>query len=174
MLRGGIIGFGRMGITHSSILKSHPDVRIVAICDTHGLVRNSAQKYLGVEAYESYGEMLAKTALDFVVVATTTGAHKETVKAALARKLHVFVEKPFTLDPEEGRELVSLAQQGSLVNQVGYVVRFNDVFIQVKKLLDARALGDLPPKRRYRSTLRHESQTDLYRVCQPCAIYLRR
>lgn len=143
MLRGGIVGFGRMGITHFSILNSHPDVRIVAICDTHALVRSSAKKYLGVEAYENYGDMLGKTALDFVVVATPTAAHKETVKAALARKLHVFVEKPFTLDPEESRELVSLAKEGGLVNQVGYVIRFNDVFMQVKKLLDARALGNL-------------------------------
>lgn len=143
MLRGGIIGFGRMGITHFSILNSHPDVRIAAICDTHGVVRKSAEKYLGVEAYEDYGKMLDEMDLQFVVVATPTGSHKETVKSALARKIHVFVEKPFTLNPEEGRELVSLAEGCAAVNQVGYVIRFSDVFMQVKKLLDRHALGDL-------------------------------
>jgi predicted dehydrogenase len=132
-----------MGITHFSILNSHPDVRIVSICDTHALVRKNAQKYLGVEAYEDYERMFSKMDLDFVVVATPTATHQETVKAAVSRKLHVFVEKPFTLNPDEGRELVSLAEQGGLVNQVGYVIRFNDVFMQVKKLLDMHALGDL-------------------------------
>ena len=32
---------------------------------------------------------------------------------------------------------------GKVVNQVGYVCRFNDVFMQVKALLDKKALGDL-------------------------------
>jgi predicted dehydrogenase len=143
MLRGGIVGLGRMGVTHYSILNSRPDVAIVAVCDNHALVYKGAQTYLGVEAFETYGEMLDKSTLDFVVVATPTVAHKEAVKAALDRKLHVFVEKPFTLDPTEGRELVTLAEQSRLVNQVGYVIRFNDVFVQVKKLLDGNALGDL-------------------------------
>jgi len=143
MLRGGIIGFGRMGITHCSILNSHPDVRIVSISDTHGLVRKSAQKYLGVAAYEDHDKMLQEMNLQFVVVATPTASHKEMVKVALARKVHVFVEKPFTLNPDESRELVSLAEQATAVNQVGYVIRFNDVFMEVKKLLDMHALGDL-------------------------------
>ena len=143
MLRGGIIGFGRMGLTHFSILNSHRDIRIVSICDTHAVVRSSAEKYLGVQAYEDYGRMLSKGELDFAVVATPTASHKETVKAALGRKLHVFVEKPFTLNGEEGRELVALAEQSGVVNQVGYVIRFSDVFMQVKRLLDRHALGDL-------------------------------
>jgi predicted dehydrogenase len=115
MLRGGIIGFGRMGITHFSILNSHPDVRIVSICDTHALVRNSAQKYLGVEAYEDFHRMFDEMGLHFVVAATPTASHRETVRSALAHNLHVFVEKPFALDAEEGRALVSMAEQSRLV-----------------------------------------------------------
>jgi scyllo-inositol 2-dehydrogenase (NADP+) len=143
MLRGGIIGFGRMGITHFSILNSHPEVRIVSVCDTHALVRKTAQKYLGVEAYEDVQRMLSEMDLQFVVVATPTAGHKEPVRLALARKLHVFVEKPFALNLEEGQELVLLAGESATVNQVGYVIRFNDVFMQVKRLLDMHALGDL-------------------------------
>lgn len=142
-LRGGVVGFGRMGITHFSILNSHPKVQIAAICETHAFVRKNARKYLGVEVYEDYAEMLDDMDLQFVIVATPTASHKKIVKSSLARKIHVFVEKPFTLNPEEGRELVSLAQQNSLVNQVGYVIRFNDVVGQVKRLLDAGLLGDL-------------------------------
>ncbi|HXK36908.1 MAG TPA: Gfo/Idh/MocA family oxidoreductase, partial [Candidatus Paceibacterota bacterium] len=142
-LRGGIIGFGRMGITHFSILNSHPEVRIVSICDTHALVRRTAKKYLGVEAYEDFHRMLSDVDLQFVVVATPTADHGEPVRLALARKLHIFVEKPFALNPEEGQELMFLAGDGAVVNQVGYVIRFNDVFMQVKRFLDMRLLGDL-------------------------------
>ena len=132
-----------MGITHFSILGSHPEVRIVAVCDTHSFVRKNAEAYLGVKAYNTYEEMLEETELDFAVVATPTATHKEAVEGAVRRRLHVFVEKPFTLNPAQGRELVLLAQEAGIVNQVGYVIRFNDVFLQVKKLLSAKVLGEL-------------------------------
>jgi predicted dehydrogenase len=143
MLQGAIIGFGRMGITHFSILNSRPDVRIAAICDTHSFVRRNVEKYLRVQAYSDHEKMLKNTELDFVVIATPTATHKEASRSALQRGLHVFVEKPFTLNPAEGRELLSLVQGSDRVNQVGYVLRFGDVFMQVKKLLDLQAIGDL-------------------------------
>lgn len=34
MLRGGVIGFGRMGLTHFSILNNHPQVEFVAVADS--------------------------------------------------------------------------------------------------------------------------------------------
>jgi predicted dehydrogenase len=143
MLRGGIIGFGRMGITHFSILNSRQDVQIAAICDTHSFVRKNVEKYLHVEAYSDHETMLRNTELDFAVIATPTATHKETARCALQRGLHVFVEKPFTLNPSEGRELFSLVQSGDRVNQVGYVLRFSDVFMQVRSLLESRAIGEL-------------------------------
>ena len=41
MLRAGFIGFGRMGITHFSILNTHPAVKIVAICDPSKSMKGS-------------------------------------------------------------------------------------------------------------------------------------
>ncbi|MHC4169519.1 MAG: Gfo/Idh/MocA family protein, partial [Planctomycetota bacterium] len=78
-----------------------------------------------------------------VIVATPTGTHAEIAKYAIHSKLHIFVEKPFALNVQQGEELVAMVKGKKLVNQVGYVIRFNDVFIQVKKLLDAGVLGDL-------------------------------
>jgi predicted dehydrogenase len=132
-----------MGITHFSILNSRSDVEIVAICDTHSFVRKNVEKYLHVEAYSDHERMFRDRELDFAVIATPTATHKETTRCALRQGMHVFVEKPFTLNPDEGRELVALVQDGDRVNQVGYVLRFSDVFLQVKKLLDSHALGDL-------------------------------
>ena len=143
MLRGGVIGFGRMGITHFAILNSRPDVEITAICDTHSFVRKSIARYLHVAAYSDHENMLREADLDFAVVATPTAMHKIVARCALEQGLHVFVEKPLTLSPDEGRELLAMVESGACVNQVGYVLRFSDVFMQVKRLLDAHAIGDL-------------------------------
>ena len=38
MLRAGIIGLGKMGISHCAILGAHPDVDLVSVCDASTLV----------------------------------------------------------------------------------------------------------------------------------------
>jgi len=143
MLRGAIIGFGRMGLTHFSILNNHPEVKFVAVCDSSSFMLKNIGKYTAVKTFKDYRKMIDESDLDFVIVATPTGMHAEIVKYAIQSNLHVFVEKPFALNVKQGEELIELLKGKKLVNQIGYVIRFNDVFIQVKKLLDAGVLGDL-------------------------------
>jgi len=143
MLRGAIIGFGRMGLTHFSILNNHPEVQFVAMCDSSSFILKNVGKYTGVETFKDYRKMIDSLDLDFVIIATPTGMHAEIVKYAIQSNLHIFVEKPFALNVRQGEELVGMLKGKKLVNQIGYVIRFNDVFIQVKKLLDAGVLGDL-------------------------------
>ena len=38
MLKGGIIGLGKMGISHAAIVGAHPSVDMVAVCDTSDVV----------------------------------------------------------------------------------------------------------------------------------------
>jgi predicted dehydrogenase len=143
MIRGTIVGFGRMGITHYSILNRHPQVKFVAVCDSSGFVRYNAAKYLGVEAYDDYHKMFREMKPDFTIAAVPTAMHMDVVKTAILNDSHVFVEKPFTLNPAQGNELMSLLEGKDLVHQVGYVVRFSDVFMKVKELLDQKVLGEL-------------------------------
>lgn len=143
MLRGAIVGFGRMGLTHFSILSANPHVKLGAICDSSGFMRKNASRYMGIQTFDEPDEMIEKTPLDFVAVATPTAQHADMVRLAIERGLHVFVEKPFVLNPAQGEEILRLLVSRPVVNQVGYVLRFNDVFMQVKRLLDAGAIGDL-------------------------------
>jgi len=143
MLRGGVIGFGRMGLTHYSILNNHPEVKFVAVCDSSPFMLRNLHKHMGVETFEDYRKMIDKMDLDFVIIATPTIHHAEAIKYAIKNDVHIFVEKPFTLNPEEGREIVNMLQGKKLVNQVGYVIRFSDVFQKVKEFLDSGMIGDL-------------------------------
>lgn len=141
MLTGAVIGLGRMGLTHFSILNMHPQVNFVAVCDSSSFMLKSVAKHLPVRAYKDMNKMLEDTQPDFVIVATPTAMHAEAVKCAVGCGAHVFVEKPFSLNPEQGRELCQAVQGTHLVHQVGYVNRFGDVFMEVKKLLDSGAIG---------------------------------
>lgn len=142
MLKGGIIGFGRMGVTHYSILNTHPDVQFVAVCDPSKFVLKNLKRYTSLKLFTDHRKMLDETDMDFVIVATPTGSHYEIVKAAIQRGLHMFVEKPFSLSAEEGEELVAMVEGKNLVNQVGYFLRFNEVFRAVRKLVTDSLIGE--------------------------------
>ncbi len=142
MLRGGIIGFGRMGLTHYSILNNHPEVNFVAVCDSSSFMLRNLRKHMKVETFEDYRKMIDKMNLDFVIIATPTIYHAEAIKYAIDNNVHIFVEKPFTLNPEEGREIVDMLKGKNLANQVGYVIRFSDVFLKVKEYLNSKLIDE--------------------------------
>ena len=143
MLRAAIIGLGKMGLSHQSMVNAHPEITLTSVCDTSDYVLDVLSKYTGVKTYSDYKKMLAEEPLDCVFVATPSRYHSEIVAAALERNLHVFCEKPFALDAGAGFRLAEMAEQKRLVNQVGYHYRFVAAFNEAKRLLDLKALGDL-------------------------------
>lgn len=143
MLRVALIGAGKMGISHLSILGAHPDVEIAGVCDTTKLVRDVLEKYSHYPCYTDYLKMIAEVKPDAVFVAVPTKYHYSFVKELLSRKIHVFVEKPFCLTEEQGRELVELAAKQGVINQVGYHNKFVGTFREVKRLVQGGFLGDI-------------------------------
>src|SRR5665213_1450807 len=141
MLRTGIIGLGKMGLSHQSMVNVHPDLKLISVCDTSAYMLDVLSKYTGVKTYSSYPDMLAKEQLDCVFVATPSKYHSDIVMAALERNLHVFCEKPFGLDPDVGYRLADLAEGKGRINQVGYHYRFVGAFNEARRLLDRELIG---------------------------------
>ena len=97
MVKVGLIGFGRMGLTHFSILNTHPSVKIVSVCDQSATMLKILGKYVDVKTYSDHTKMLDDSDLECVIISTPGDSHAEIVKTCLKRGLHVFVEKPFTM-----------------------------------------------------------------------------
>ena len=142
MLKVALIGAGKMGISHLSILGAHPDVEIVGVCDTSKIVSDVLEKYSGFSCYTDYIKMVDTTKPDAVFVAVPTKFHYKMVKDLLDRNIHVFSEKPFCLNPTESNELFLLAKKKGLVNQVGYHNKFVGTFQEVKKLVKEGFIGE--------------------------------
>ena len=143
MMKVAVVGLGKMGLSHYAIVNAHPDVEVAGICDSSGYVLGVLKKYTGVMTYSDYDAMLDKAGLDAVVIATPSSSHAKMVRAALERDLHVFCEKPFTLNPQDVDALAALGNERNLVTQVGYHNRFIGAFQEVKRLLDAEVIGDV-------------------------------
>lgn len=143
-LRVGIIGFGRMGITHYSIINSHPEVEITCVADSSGVVLSILKKYVpGTNIYQDYKELLKNEKLDAALVCTPPNLHYPILKACAEKMIHVFVEKPYTTSFREAKELAGIFGNKQLVNQVGYVNRYNDVFVKARSFVMEKLIGDV-------------------------------
>lgn len=81
--------------------------------------------------------------IDLVVVATPNAQHHPVAKAALEAGKHVVVDKPFTLDVAEARELELLARRNNRVLAVYQNRRFDADYLTLKDLLASGELGRL-------------------------------
>lgn len=141
MIRVGVVGLGKMGLSHQAILGANPNVELAGICDANSYLLGVLRKYTGVPTYSRLDTMLDEAALDALVVATPTRLHAPMVRTAIEHGLHVFCEKPFCLSTADGQELADAASSKELVTQVGYHNRFVGTFAEVKRLVDSRAIG---------------------------------
>lgn len=138
-----LIGAGKMGISHLSILGAHPNVKVVGVCDTSKLVLEVLGKYGGFNCYTDYQKMVKETKPEVVFVAVPTKFHYQIVKELLTDGIHVFSEKPFCLTPAQSKELFLLAKEKGLINQVGYHNKFVGTFQEVKRILKGGYLGEI-------------------------------
>ncbi len=141
MIKAGLVGLGKMGISHQAIITAHPDIELVAVCDSANYMLELMRKHAGVRTYSNYPAMIDKEELDCVFIATPSSFHGEMIRYALDGNLHVFCEKPFCLDITQGRILAEMAAQRKLVNQVGYHCRFVGAFREARRLVQAQVLG---------------------------------
>jgi predicted dehydrogenase len=145
-LKIGVVGLGKMGLLHASILSFFPEVRLSALCDKSGLMVRLASKIFsrtGIRVISDLDELVG-LGLDAVYVTTPISSHtfivKNVYKKGIAR--HLFVEKTLASSYAEANELSKLAPHES-VNMVGYMKRFSVIFRKAKDLLTQETLKEM-------------------------------
>jgi predicted dehydrogenase len=135
-----VVGLGKMGLSHFAMVNAHPRAQTIA-CDGAGFMVDVLSKNIAAPIYKDYADLLAKEDLDAVVIATPSRLHAPMVEAALAKGINVFCEKPFCLNWADSQRLTDLAASKGLVAQVGYHYRYVGAFAEMKRLIDAGAIG---------------------------------
>jgi predicted dehydrogenase len=138
-----IVGLGKMGLSHLAILRAHPQIQLVAACDATAYLTDVLSKHAGLKCYGDFDRLLAEETLDAILIATPSKLHAAMVQKALERGLHVFCEKPFVLDVQDGERLVALADSRQRVTQVGYHYRFVGAFQEAARIVASGALGQV-------------------------------
>ncbi len=143
MVRIGMVGLGKMGLSHLAIVRAHPEVQLVAACDPMAYLTAVLGENTGLKCYADMDTMLAAEQLDAVFVSTPSRLHAAMVEECLQKGLHVFCEKPFVLDVGDGERLVAIADAHKRVTQVGYHYRFVGAFQEAARVARSGALGQI-------------------------------
>ena len=143
MIKAGVIGLGKMGLSHCGIIGGLSNVHLQAVCDTSKLVIKAFEKYTKVDCYKDYKKLIDSADIDCVIIAIPTKMHAMVVSYALQKGIHVFCEKPFVLNVDDGVKLTELAESNGLVSQVGFHNRYVGTFNKMRELILDSVIGDL-------------------------------
>jgi UDP-N-acetylglucosamine 3-dehydrogenase len=132
MVKVGIIGVGKWGQNHLRVL-NEIDCELIGISDANLEKKELSEKY-NIEFFPNYHDLLKE--VDCVTIAAPTNLHYKIVKKCLETGKHVLVEKPISDTSEKAKNLVDLADKKNLILSVGYIYRFNNAIIRLKKLMD--------------------------------------
>ena len=130
----GVVGVGQLGFHHARILRSLEGVAMAGVWDLRGERADAVGAELDVPVAASLGGLLE--AADAVVVAVPTSAHEDVALAALARRVHVLVEKPIAPDLASADRILAAAGEHDALVQIGHVERFNPAVRAAEPYLD--------------------------------------
>ena len=141
----GVIGAGWWAtFAHLPAVKSHPHAELLAVQSREQTAVEKIARDFGVpHAGTSVDDLLSLPELDAVIIASTPNVHFAQAKAALARGLHVLIEKPMTFTAAEARELVELAAQKKLQLLISCPWHFTRHGMEARRLIQAGALGEI-------------------------------
>lgn len=145
-LRFGVIGLGKMGLLHASLLNVLPESELVAVCEKSSLMNMIFKKIFSKKDIKIVNDLekLNGMDLDAVYVTTPISSHSSIIKALYAEKItrNIFTEKTLALNYEQSKELCEISKKIGGVNMVGYMKRFSVVFGKAKELLSQKSVGE--------------------------------
>lgn len=142
-VRVALAGYGYWGPNLARNFHQLEGAELAYVVDANPAALEKAARLYGCATSTDLEPVLADPAVDAVVIATPVRTHFALGRQALQAGKHVFIEKPLTMDLEEGRTLTALADSLGLTLMVGHVFEFNPAVRYIKQAIDAGDLGEL-------------------------------
>lgn len=143
-VRVAVVGLGRAGLSHATLLATIPDVEVVAFADRRREAR-ARMRGLGYRgrAYGSVKKMLSSAKPDAVFVCGPQGERAAAARAALEAGAAVLIEHPFGVTLEEAESVAAAAASTGKPFAAGCALAFQPVFRRAKEALAAGVLGGI-------------------------------
>ena len=145
-LRTAVVGFGVSGkVFHAPLIAAHPGYSLdVIVTANPGRAAEAARLYPQARIVPTPEALFALAAdLDLVILGTPPRTHFDLAATAIARGLHVVVDKPFVPTSAEGEALISRAADAGVQLTVFQNRRWDADFLTLQDLVRKGALGEI-------------------------------
>lgn len=145
-VRTAVVGFGISGkVFHAPLVAADADYSLdVIVTADPARAAEAARLYPHARIVPTPEEMFALAGdLDLVILGTPPHTHFDLAATAIARGLHVVVDKPFVPTSAQGEELIARASDGGVQLTVFQNRRWDADFLTLQNLLRREALGEL-------------------------------
>ncbi|MCU1419839.1 MAG: oxidoreductase [Homoserinimonas sp.] len=142
-LRWGIMGTGGIAHLQTSDLVSNGFTVTAVGSRSQASAAAFAQEFGIPNIHASYQALVEDPEVDIVYVSTPHPFHASGAKLALQAGKHVLLEKPFTVNAREAREVAELAAENELVVLEAMWTRFLPHVQRIREIIAAGALGEV-------------------------------
>ena len=143
-IRVGAIGCGYWGPNLIRNFIEIPNSELVVVADLdQKLLQRITERFPQVQNTTTNYRDLFEMDLDAVIIATPPQTHFTIAKDCMENGLHCLVEKPLTLNSDEAKGLIAIAEQHERVLMVGHVFEYNTAVLALKELISSGELGDI-------------------------------
>lgn len=145
----GLIGCGGRGTADArNLVQNVPGARLVALADLFPEKIEATKKAAGVPDAKAYGrdtELLAKSGVDAVIIATPVFLHPEHLESAVRAGKHIYIEKPAGADVAGCLRLMRAADSADRKLDItfGFQQRYGAGYRKAKKLAESNGIGRL-------------------------------
>jgi len=102
-----------------------------------------AGRYNIPKAYGSYEELAANDELDLIYIATPHSHHYEHAKLCLSKGRNLLIEKAFTVNARQARELIEIAREKKLLIAEAIWTRYMPARFALDKMLESEVIGEV-------------------------------
>ena len=142
MVNFALFGAGRIGRMHAENLAQRSDAKLVYVVDTKPEAARALAEPLGARQAAAE-EAFSDPQVDAVLIASSTGSHADLSVAAARAGKAIFCEKPVDLTLPKVDLCIKEVRKARVPMFVGFNRRFDPSFRDLKKRLDAGAIGKL-------------------------------
>ncbi len=144
-VRVAMIGTGEIALSnHVPGLKLIPEARLVALCDSDPATLHRASQKTGVTAtFTDYRQLIERSDIDAVIVATPNIVHYPISMAAIAAGKHILCEKPIAMEYKQAKEMYEAAEKAGIRHMTAFTYRFVPSMRYMRHLVSQGAIGEV-------------------------------
>ena len=142
-VRIGVVGVGRIGRMHASLLMHQvPGAAVAMVHDAHQDTARGVAEELGVTAAGDVEELLGASDVDAVAICSSTETHADLIVGAARAGKAIFCEKPVTLDLGDMDRALAAVEDAGVLFQIGFNRRFDPAHASVAQAVADGTVGE--------------------------------